>query len=325
MPRWILLTLTSIFALTAHVTAQWKVTKPPEKLIGGEGQYFMHPVWSPDGATIAFTEVRYQGLWIANADGSNPRQMSDEAAAGFGFEWSTDSKAIVSRVAKFEGKLRYNAVKLFDVETNESRLLTDYRTSMSGLPHWGDADQKVYMYNGEKLEVFASGKPASAAARSAADERILFVKNGDIAVGSVKTNEVKTYKPVQEGEYLNVTVSPDRMKVAFEVMGGNLHVMHVDGTGLVDLGRGSRPQWGPDSEHLVYMLTKDDGHQFLSADLHIIKIDGSGRVAITNTDEVLEMNPSWSIDNKIAFDVMDEGAIYVMEIAREATGKQSEK
>lgn len=294
-----------------------KVGSQPVKLIGGDGSYFMHPLWSPDGSRIAFTGSRYQGLWVMNPDGSGVRQITDEPAAGYGFEWSSDSKAIVSRVAKYEGKYRYNALKVFDLEKDEARLLTDYRTLMPGLPHWADADEKIYMFARGKLEIFDSGKKATVLQKQSATKQIHFLKDDHIAVGNIATKEYNVFEPVKGWRYINMVVSPDDSKVAFEVIGDDLYVMNIDGTGLVDLGEGHRPQWAPDSQRLVYMITEDDGHRYLSADIYSIKIDGSEKVRLTVTDDKLEMNPSWSPDGKkIAFDVMGEGAIYVMELSK---------
>jgi Tol biopolymer transport system component len=317
MQKSISIILLLIVGLTSIGSAGWKVAKKPAKLIGGEGKYFMHPRWSPDGAWIAFTESNYKGLWVMKAGGTGARQITDEAAAGFGFEWAANANALISRVAKYEKKRRYNAVELFDLEKNETRLLTDYRTLMPGLPHWADADQKVYMYNRRKLEIFDSGLKSPALAKTAAEKQIHFLKEDKIAIGDITTGAYKVFEPLKGQQCLNVTPSPDRKKVAFEIMGGNMYVMNADGTGLVDLGKGYRPQWAPDSEYLVYMVTKDDGHQFLESDLYVIRRDGGEKTQLTFTNDKLEMNPSWSADGKkIAFDVMHEGVIYVLEISK---------
>ncbi len=317
MKKAVFIILLIIIALTSAASAGWKVTKKPVKLIGGDGKYFMHPCWSPDGAMIAFTESNYQGLWMMKADGTEARQITDEMAAGFGFEWAAYANALISRVAKYEKRRRYNAVKLFDLETNEARLLTDYRTLMPGLPHWADADQKVYMYNRNKLEIFDSGLKPAVLMNSAVSRQIQFLKEDKIAIGDIATGAYKVFEPFKGQPCLNLTPSPDRQKVAFEVMGGNLYVMSAEGTGIVDLGQGHRPQWSPDSEHLIYMITKDDGHKFLESDLYIIHRDGREKTQLTFTNDKLEMNPSWSVDGKkIAFDVMLEGAIYVLEISK---------
>jgi Tol biopolymer transport system component len=301
------------FCMTTAATPGWKIAKHPTKLIGGEGRYFMQPRWSPDGTLVAFTESNYQGIWVMNADGSSARQITDEAAAGFGLEWSSDSKALLSRVAKYEGIYRYNAVKVFEVTTNEARLLTDYRTLMPGLPHWADDGKKVYMYNRDDLEIFDTGRNTPPFMKISAGKQIQFLKDDRIAVGDITTKTYRVLAPLAEAQYLNLSPSPDRKKFAFEVMGGNLYVMNVDGTGLVDLGEGHRPQWAPDSEYLVYMITEDDGHRYLASAIYIIRTDGSEKTRVTFTGDKIEMNPSWSVDgNKVAFDVMDEGAIYVM-------------
>ena len=316
MHKFFCLLLLLILLSVNAVDAGWKTKQAPRKLAGGEGQYFMNPRWSPDGTKLAFTETRYRGLWVMNADGTGLRQVSEEEAAGFGFEWSSDSQTLLSRVAKFENNRRYNAVKVFDLTSNSTTQLTDYRTFMPGLPHWSPTNDKVYMFNREQLEVFESGKPALAAVATPSAATIHFMKDGRIALGNLATLQHQTHAPVAESEYLNLTLAPDRSKVAFEVKGGNLHVMNIDGSGLIDLGPGNRAQWSPRSDYLVYMIAGDDGHQFLAAEVYLIKCDGTEKTKLTDTEDRLEMNPSWGEGDRIAFDVMEEGEIYVLELEK---------
>jgi Tol biopolymer transport system component len=307
------------FILTSMTAASagWRVAKKPVKLFGDAGREFVQPRWSPDGALIAFTEAGYQGLWIMKGDGTGARQISDEAAAGFGIEWAPNSKALVSRVAKYEKRFRYNAVKLFDLEKNEARLLTEYRTFMPGLPHWAAAGHQVYMFNRQNLEVFDTGIEAATLTKTAANTQTQFLKEDKIAIGDITTGAYRVLEPLQRQTCLNLTPSPQKTKVAFEILGGNMFVMNVDGTGLIDLGEGHRPQWSPDGDYLVYMITKDDGHQIQDSELFVIRWDGREKNQLTFTTDKLEMNPSWSSDGKsIAFDVMNDGAIYVLEISK---------
>jgi len=205
-------------------------------------------------------------------------------------------------------------VKVFDLENNDSRFITNFRTMMPGLPRWGAWDEKIYMYGRGRIEVFDSGKKASALQKKSAPVLSCFLKDDQIAIGNPAAKEYKIYEPIKGERCINLVMSPDRSRVAFEVMGGNMFVMKVDGAGLVDLGRGHRPQWAPDSERLVYMITTDDGYNYRSSDLYIIKIDGSEKTKLEFAEDKLEMNPSWSPDGKrIVFDAFDEGAIYMME------------
>jgi Tol biopolymer transport system component len=304
-----LLIITLIFPfLFASIEAQSKF----EKLIGNIDRDFMAPVWSPDGSMIAFTSAKYKGIWIINLQNKNVKQITDETAAGFGFKWSYDSQSILTRVAKYEGIRRYNAVRIFNVETAESKLLTDYRTMMPGLPAFTPGDEKVFIYERNQLEIFSSGIKTKLA-KSNNSSKIVYIRNDKIAVESLVTHQLETYEPVKNERVLNLQVSPEDNKVAFEIYGGDMYVMNTDGTGLTDLGQGYRPKWSPDNQHIVYMITEDDGYNITSSDIYSIKIDGTEKTNLTNTKDKIEMNPDWSPDGKkIAFDVPSEGSIYIM-------------
>ncbi len=301
--------ISSFFVLS--VNAQSK----PEKLVGSIETGFTAPVWSPDGSMIAFTSAKYKGIWTIILENKNVKQITGESAAGFGFKWSDDSKTILTRVAKYEGPKRYNAVKTFNVETGTSNQLTDYRTMMPGLPAFTSGDNKVFMYGRHNLEIFDSGIETNSLKKSNNSSKIVYLKDDKIAVEDLTTNQINIYEPVKNERVLNLRTSPDGKKVTFEIIGGDMYVMNIDGTGLIDLGKGNRPKWSPDNQHIVYMITEDDGYQILSSDIYTINIDGSNKTNLTNTDDKLEMDPDWSPDgNKIAYDILDEGAIYIITI-----------
>lgn len=65
----------------------------PRLLLAAEGQQG-GVVHSPDGQLIAYDNVvsGADHIWVANRDGSNPRQVMDRAYNGISFGWSPDSK-----------------------------------------------------------------------------------------------------------------------------------------------------------------------------------------------------------------------------------------
>ena len=284
-------------------------------LIGDGDNYYMHPVWSPDGSKIAFTGSNYNGIWVMESDGSNPIQLSNEAAAGWGFEWSADSKSILSRVAKFEGHRRLNAVKYFDIENENSTQLTEYKSFMPGLPHWIDNDKNVLIFNKKKPEKIESNKTIERLDKTDFPKSTSFLKGNKIAIYNNSTSDINTIDPLNASGYLNPVISNDGNKIAFEEYGGNLYVMNLDGNNLVDLGIGYSPHWSPDNKKLVYTISEDNGHQFTSSDIYIINTETLEKNNISNTIEQLEMHPHWSPDGKfIVFDESLSGMIYLLEL-----------
>ena len=299
-------------SLIISINAQSLKSSEAERIIYEDGKVFMSPVWSPDGSMIAFTEENYSGIYVRNLQENSIKQITDEPAAGFVIKWSQNSENILTRVARFEGARRYNAVKIFNVMTGEEKQLSEYRTMMPGIPEWTNGDEDVFIYNTEKLEIFPTGLTSS---DTQTTDQIIYKRNNKIAVENLAAESINIYEPVQDSEILNLIVSPDGRKAAFEIIGSDMYLMNIDGTGLTNLGKGYRPSWSPDNNYLVYMITEDDGHRILSSDLYSIKIDGTEKTNLTNTSDNLEMNPDWSPDGKkIAYDVLDEGAIYLMVI-----------
>ena len=281
-------------------------------ITGSPDNISMNPVFSPDGNKIAYTKASYKGLWIFDRITNSTSQVTDEDAAGFAFKWSSDSKSILTRVAKYENLRRYNAVKIYDVETGESKQLSDYKIMMPYLPVWADGDSKIYLPAQGNDEVLISGKEKNNLIKS---NIIVFEKNNKIIAKNISSNSEQVFEPIKDAQYINLSKSPDGTKMVFEVMGGNMFVMNVDGTNLIDLGKGLRPRWSWESNKIIYMITEDDGHTFTASDIYSINANGTDKVNLTNTNDLIEMNPCFSPDGRmIVFDVFNDGSIYLMNI-----------
>lgn len=303
----LLLILSLLFSVSIFAQSSYQL------LISGTMEdAVLSPVFSPDGKNIAYTKNNYQGIWIYNLQTNNSFQLTDEMAAGFAFKWSSDSKSILSRVAKYEDLKRYNAVKVFDIATKESKQLTDYKTMMPYLPQWADGDTKIYLPKKTKDEIFATDKSKNNLNQNSL---IVFEKNNKLIVKNLIDNSEQTFEPIIDAQYISLSASPDNSKIVFKVVGGSLFTMNIDGSSLTNLGQGSSPQWSPDSKKIVYEITKDDGYNFTASDVFSINADGTQKINLTNTSDKIEMHPFIAPDGKaIVFDVVDDGSIYLMNI-----------
>ncbi len=89
------------------------------------------PRWSPDGRMIAFSSGRSgsEQIWVADADGRNPRQITDTPAPdAMGVVWSRDSRHLVISIRKKgDGERVYLAAAKGDPRL--TRILSDAKVT----------------------------------------------------------------------------------------------------------------------------------------------------------------------------------------------------
>ena len=111
------------------------------------------------------------------------------------------------------------------------------------------------------------------------------------------------------------SLSPDRQRVLFhryrfdfdsgDVVGVDLYVINVDGTGLRQLTHGGAwheagtQAWSPDGSRIVFSRSVD---LLGSGDIYVMNADGSGMIRLTHNDDTYDYSPAWSPDGaSIAF------------------------
>ncbi len=123
--------------------------------------------------------------------------------------------------------------------------------------------------------------------------------------------EERVFSPVDSwAGYLWASLSPDGKRVAFFAAGKGIVVMDLRGQVLAMLGNYEMPCWY-NNDYIVAQNAKDDGHQFTSSQILLLKADGTFSAELTKPAS-MSMQPTCG-GGKIVYTTID-GLLYQMQI-----------
>jgi TolB protein len=261
-----------------------------------------YPHLSPDGRTMLFHSNRggVQAIWIAEADGRNPRLLFDGGALGSepGTPvWSPDGAAIAFSM-KPAGATDENESEIYVMRGDGSgvrRLTTT--TGDDSHPHWS-ADGKRIFFNS------ARDTPDLKAewTRQWIDIYSMAADGSDVR-RHTDCRAVCTY-PVPSPDGRSVahrrTLSAAGLNWAQQPIERNseVFVTALDGSGSANLSKSPAydgwPVWSPDGRWLVFASNRDG--QPNVGQIYAVRLDGTGLRRLT--EGMSKAQPSFSADGK---------------------------
>ena len=218
------------------------------------------------------------------------------------------------------------ALKLHDFADGVTTVVTqDY---VAGRDACFGRDGKVYFVTqsvGEDHLVYRTGQCYDARTRKAdvvtptrhGAMRAVPAEQGDAAwtegsrVHVTVGGEERIFSPVDSwAGYLWASLSPDGQRVAFFAAGKGIVVIDLRGQVVAMLGNYEMPCWY-NNNYIVAQNAKDDGHQFTSSQLLLLKADGTWQTELTKPAS-MTMQPTCG-GGKIVYTTID-GLLYEMKI-----------
>lgn len=112
--------------------------------------------------------------------------------------------------------------------------------------------------------------------------------------------------------YLWESLSPDGTKVMFAAAGKGVFITDLDGNIIAGIGKYEAPVWFGNN-HVLVQNTTDDGHQFSSSQILLVKADGSEIQALTRP-ESMTFSPTASFEaGKVVYTTVD-GRLYEVNV-----------
>lgn len=243
-------------------------------------QSLMAPVWSPDGSRIALTGDNFIGIWVANADGTGLKQVSEAPGAGYQMRWENNQE-ILSTPYSIENQRRMTRIERVNAGNGKVSVVAQPTRNIKRSTVAGATNVLQTMLD----------EPQNA------------------------TSKIAGLSEFAGKWIINPALSPDGTKIAFQIVSKGLFVCNADGTGLIELGKGSHATWLPDSRNLMMTRIADDGHRFISSDIYCVNVESGNAFVITENSSTIPVTIALSPDGtKLAFDNDTDGAIYIINL-----------
>jgi tricorn protease-like protein len=255
--------------------------------------------FTPDGKRILYTTLAYDGIWEYTVATRTTRQITADPGSGYQFTVSPDGRSVAYRrtVPGRTWRDRKQEVVSMSMSTKKATVLGSARSLSTPVY---DGTQPAFIQSG------AVFNPAPSKNRTV----LLGIDNGKIHL--LVNGQRKELDPMNGGSYIWPSLAPDRKTLVAYDMDRGAFVSDLSGKVLAKLGGLDAPVWTRDGAWIIAFDELNDGHAVTGSDLHAIKPDGSGKVALTATPDVVELYPSASpTENKIVCHTLD-GKILVL-------------
>lgn len=263
------------------------------KLLPGTEVY--SPVLNASGTRLLYASGPNQGLAMLDLTTRQTTSISNENCAGIDAKFGADGRVYYVTQQRNDENLIYRTGRCYDVATARNAVVLEAQHGAMA-PEVGTRGVAI---NGPR-KAYASQGNIGTAVRTQGSQ-VLITVNG----------RTRAYSPVHsDAGYLWASLSPRGDKVAFFAAGKGIVVIDLNGQVLARLGNYEMPCWY-DENYLVAQHATDDGHQFTSSQIMLLKADGTWEHALTAPTS-MTMQPT-SAAGKIAYTTID-GQLSVMTI-----------
>ena len=241
---------------------------------------------SPDGETVVFSSTNgYKGLNKLNLKTKHVDVLSKEASAGY--------KAVVNNDCVFY-KTEENAKQVHVLNLKVKSLNKVYSTSINAV-----------VLQKKSLGKTISYIPVDVTSSKDLNAVNIIYSNGDVKQIASKIGDRKIW----------VSLSPNRTKILYTVVGKQTFVTDLNGNVLETIERAEAPKWANDKT-IVFMITNEKNDDFISSNIYKYTLGTDKEILLTSNFNEISLYPVMSEDEtKVVFN-NEKGELYLIETTK---------
>jgi TolB protein len=233
----------------SHLT---RLTHPAPGCLPDRGTCDRQPAWSPDGKRIVFSrdtgtvKDENKGIWVMNANGSGPRQLTQRDRPGKGFDqspqFSPNGRRIVFERDNVRDAQPVDGISLWvlNVRTGLERRITPYSLNAGDTPDWSPDGRRILFHSNVADDPDVSANLYTVRADGSGLRQLTFETGGTVNYLGA------SFSP--DGRYITAGRRPETGGTNADVL-----VMRADATHICNVTRSvlydSYPDWGPRPSH----------------------------------------------------------------------------
>ncbi|MBO7608625.1 MAG: hypothetical protein J6S96_00275 [Muribaculaceae bacterium] len=252
------------------------------------------PVLNAPADKLLFTDEMASSLYLYDYATGEVKLVSEEMGSGVDAFFGNDGKVYYVTQTRDDHNLIYRSGHSYDIVTSKHEMLIE--------PQHGAIHPMIATKG-------AGMKSESGIYKAPKKSLAVYTYGSEIAI--VRNGAERRYAPVEsDAGYLWPSLSPDGEKIAFFAAGKGIVIIDLAGVVLAELGNYEMPSW-LNNDYIVAQNATDDGHQFTSSQIVLLKADGTLIKPLTSPSS-MTMQPSASA-GKIVYNTID-GYLYQMEV-----------
>jgi Tol biopolymer transport system component len=278
------------------------------KLISTLNKGFFKAKFSPDNNKIVVTSNDDTGLKLYKINEDVMEHLNSKKGAGINPMFTPNGKYVVFQSHDFVNRRRATSIYLQDVSEKVIVPIIENKRDIKLL----DVTLTNVIYlDGNDVKAF----------NITTGETTLNPKNITTAYTDNNLNLVaytngnkNILNPFSEGNYIWVSLSPDKTKILYNKSGKGTFISDLNGKTITELGRLHAAKWDDSGEWVIGMDDYDNGQEITKSDILLFSKDGKTKKNLTENSDKIALYPDMSSKGKKVIYHNENGGVYIMKM-----------